>query len=329
MPSRKSHPRVAPKMKAAAIDRFGGPAVLKVHELPTPEPEPNQIVIQVHTAGVGGWDASIRRGEWKKPGRPRFPRVLGLDGSGVVVAKGGRVRRFAIGDEVWAYDYEDGGFYAQYVAVDDDKAGRLPKRMSLRDAGAAAVTGLTALQGVADHAEIRRGNTVLVFGATGAVGTLAVQFAKARGARVIATATGRKATELVRMLGAKAAIDARDHAAPDELGAAAPDGIDVVLAFAGGRDLERLLELVPRGGRVVYPNGVEPEPERRSGIRIKSYDAEVGSDKFAQLARAAEKARLKVPIAGTFALARAADAHRRLEGHALGRVAIAVRRDRH
>jgi NADPH:quinone reductase-like Zn-dependent oxidoreductase len=315
------------KMKAAAIGRFGGPSVLKLHELPTPEPEPNQIVIQVHTAGVGSWDASIRRGEWKKPGRPRFPRVLGVDGSGVVVAKGSRVRRFAIGDEVWAYDYEDGGFYAQYVAVDDDNAGRLAKRLSLRDAGAAAVTGLTALQGVADHAEIRRGETVLVFGATGAVGSLAVQFAKARGARVIATATGRKATELVRRLGAKVAIDARNRAAPDELGAAAPDGVDVVLAFAAGRDLERLLELVPRGGRIVYPNGVEPEPEKRSGVRVKSYDAEVGADKFAALTRAAEKARLKVPIAGTFPLARAADAHRRLEGHVLGRLVIAVRRN--
>jgi NADPH:quinone reductase-like Zn-dependent oxidoreductase len=314
-------------MKAAANDRFGGPSTLKQHELPTPEPGADQILIQVHTAGVGGWDASIRTGEWKKPGRPRFPRVLGLDGSGIVVAKGARVRRFALGDRVWAYDYEDGGFYAQYVAVDADNVGRLPKRMTLREAGAGAVTGLTALQGVADHAEVRRGQTVLVFGATGAVGSLAVQFAKSRGARVIATATGRKATELVRRLAARTAIDARDRSAPDELSAAAPDGIDVVLAFAGGRDLERLLDLVARGGRVVYPNGVEPEPEKRPGVRMKSYDVATGADEFAQLARAAEKARLKVPIAATFPLARAADAHRRLEGHVLGRLAISVRRD--
>ena len=324
---RATHEAVPATMQAAAIDRFGGPSVLKLHELPTPTPEADQVLIAIHTAGVGNWDAEIRDGSWRKPGRPRFPRVLGLDGAGVVVAKGNRVRRLAIGDRVWAYDYEDGGFYAQYVAVDADRAGRVPKRMSLRDAGAAAVTALTALQGVADTADVRRGQTVLVFGATGAVGTLAVQFAASRGARVIATATGKKAKDLVRRLGAKASIDARDRDAADKLAAAAPDGIDVVLAFAGGRELERLLDLVSRGGRVVYPNGVDPEPEKRSGVRVKGYDAATGAGEFSQLARAAERARLRVPIAATFPLARAADAHRRLAGHVLGRVAIAVRRE--
>src|SRR6185503_10792395 len=184
---RATHEAVPATMQAAAIDRFGGPSVLKLHELPTPTPEADQVLIAIHTAGVGNWDAEIRDGSWRKPGRPRFPRVLGLDGAGVVVAKGNRVRRLAIGDRVWAYDYENGGFYAQYVAVDADHAGRVPKRMSLRDAGAVAVTALTALQGVADTADVRRGQTVLVFGATGAVGTLALQFAASRGARVIAT----------------------------------------------------------------------------------------------------------------------------------------------
>jgi NADPH:quinone reductase-like Zn-dependent oxidoreductase len=313
-------------MKAAAIDRFGPPSVLKLHELPTPEPDAEQILIALHTAGVGSWDAQMRAGEWRPPGRVRFPRILGLDGAGVVAAKGKNVRRFAIGDRVWAYD-SDAGFEAQYVAVDADSAGRVPRRLTLREAGTGAVTGLTALQGVVDHGRVRRGETVLVFGATGAVGTLAVQFAASRGARVIATATGKKATDLVRRLGAKAAINARDSDARDKLAAAAPDGVDVVLAFAGGRGLERLIDLVPRGGRVVYPNGVDPVPEKRPGVRVKGYDAATGSDEFSQLARAAERARLRVPIAATFPLARAADAHRRLDGHVLGRVAIAVRRE--
>jgi NADPH:quinone reductase len=314
-------------MMAAAIDRFGGPSVLKLHELPTPEPGPNEVLIAIHTAGVGSWDAEIRSGAWKKPGRPKFPRVLGLDGAGVVVAKGDRVRRLRLGDEVWAYDYERGGFYAQYVAVDANNAGRIPKRMSLRDAGAASVAALTALQGVADHADIRRGQTVLVFGATGAVGSLALQYAASRGARVIATATGRKATELVRKLGARASFDARDPEAIEVLERAAPDGVDVVLAFAGGRYLERLLPLVSRGGKIVYPNGVEPEPEPRAGIRVKAYDAAVGVDELANLVRATERARLRVPIAGAYPLSRAADAHRRLKaGHVVGRVVLAVRR---
>ena len=188
--------------------------------------------------------------------------MLGLDGAGVVAAKGKNVRRFSVGDRVWAYDYDNAGFEAQYVAVDADSAGRIPRRLTLREAGTGAVTGLTALQGVVDHARVRRGETVLIFGATGAVGTLAVQFAALRGARVIATASGKKARDLVRRLGAKSTIDARDRDAADTLAAAAPDGLDVVLAFAGGRELERLLDLVPRGGRVVYPNGVDPDGEQ-------------------------------------------------------------------
>jgi NADPH:quinone reductase-like Zn-dependent oxidoreductase len=314
-------------MKAAAIDRFGGPSVLKLHELPTPEPEPNQVLIAVHTAGIGVWDTEIRAGKWRPPGRPKFPRILGLDGSGTIVAKGSRVRRLRVGDEVWAYAEEVGGFYAQYIVVDASQAGRIPRRMSLRDAGAASVTALTALQAVVDYAEVRRGQTVLVFGATGAVGTMAIQFAKSRGARVIATATGRKATDLVRRLGARVVIDARKPDAVEQIEKAAPDGLDVVLAFAGGRTLDGFLDLVPRGGRVVYPNGVDPEPKAAAGIRVKGFDVAVGVKELAQLSRASLAARLKVPIAAAYPLARAAEAHRRVEReHVVGRVVLAVRR---
>jgi NADPH2:quinone reductase len=174
---------------------------------------------------------------------------------------------------------------------------------------------------------VERGETVLIFGATGAVGTLAVQFAASRGARVIATATGRKARSLVRSLGANAVIDARSDDAVDALLAAAPNGVDVVLAFAGGKELARQLDAMPRGARVVYPNGIEPEPKRRKGIRMRSYDAAVGPEEFTRLARAAERARLRVPIAGKYSLSHAADAHRRIEHeHVLGRIVISVRR---
>jgi NADPH:quinone reductase-like Zn-dependent oxidoreductase len=326
MAARTTATAIPATMKAAAIDRYGPASVLTVRELDTPEPEPHEILIQVHTAGIGIWDTEMRSGSWKPPGRPKFPRVLGLDGSGVVVAKGARVTRLRVGDRVWAYDFDRAGFYAQYVAVSATLAARIPERMSLRNAGAAAVTGLTALQCVA-RADVRRGQTVLVFGATGAVGTLALQFAAARGARVIATATGRKATELVRKLGAKVAIDARRSDAVDALDRAAPDGIDAVLAFAGGRGLEKLIDRLRRGGHLVYPNGVDPKPDAPPGVRAKSFDAEAGPDEFAQLSRAVTSAKLKVPIDRQYPLARAADAHRRIEKeHVLGRLVLAVQR---
>jgi NADPH:quinone reductase len=310
-------------MRAAAIDRFGKPNVLKVHSLPVPAPAAGQVLIAVDTAGVASWDADIREG-WSPTGRTRFPFILGTDGAGRVAAVGRGVRRFKVGDPVYASNFENGGFYAEYVAVEAKNVARLPKALDLRHAGAMPLTGVTALQGI-DALKLKKGETVIIHGATGGVGSLAVQFAEARGARVFATASGRDGSALVRRLGAAAAVDGHRE---DILKAAhrfAPDGVDAVLAFAGGRALEQCLDAVRRGGRVVYPNGVEPEPKKRRGIRIKSYDGVPGVRQYERLNRAIQAAKLKVPIAETYRLADAAKAHKRLaKGHVLGKIVLRV-----
>ena len=315
-------------MRAAAIDRFGPPSVIAVHTLPIPQPGPRQIVIALQAAGVGSWDESIRDGSWRPAGRSRFPLVLGMDGAGIVVAKGARVRRFHIGDRAYAYDPENrnGGFYAEYVAVDEGKAARVPRRLDDLQAGAGAVTGLTAHQGVDGMLKVRKGETVLIFGASGAVGTLAVQFAKRHGARVLATASGRRATALVRRLGADAVVDARSGNVADRLRKLVPEGIDAVLALAGGDELERCLDFLRDGGRIAHPNGIEPEPKTRRKFRIRGYDAEGGPRQFAQLARAIVQAKLSVPLAAVYPLGGAAAAHRRLHGHVIGRIVLRIRR---
>jgi NADPH:quinone reductase len=143
-----------------------------------------------------------------------------------------------------------------------------------------------------------------------------VQFAERLRAGVLATATGRDATALVRRLGADAVFDPRAANAIERLHLLAPDGIDAVLALAGGKVLEQCLDLVPAGGRVAYPNGIEPEPDRPRGGLMVSYDAEAGPRQFAHLERAVNEARLRVPIAAKYPLAQAAKAHARLErGH--------------
>ena len=316
-------------MKAAAIDRFGPPSVLELNDLPVPKPAPNEVLIALTASGVGVWDADIRKGWWPR-GRPAFPLVLGTDGAGTVAAKGARVRRFSIGESVWAYELANpkGGFYAEYVAVNAAHVGRVPPRLDLLHAGAAAVTALTALQGVDDILGVRRADTVLVFGATGAVGTLALQFAKLRGARVIATATGRRATRLVLSLGAAAAFDPRQEDAVDRLRELAPTGLDAALILAGGETLDRCLNLIKPRGRVAYPHGVEPEPKRRRRrFSMRGYDAEATARHFARLERAADDARLRVPIAAVYPLSQAARAHERLEhGHVIGRIVLRMRR---
>jgi len=316
-------------MKAVVLSRFGSPSVLKLQTLPVPRPAPNEVLIALHAAGVGVWEADIRSGWWPQ-GRPKFPVVLGSDGAGVVVGKGARVRRFKPGERVWAYEFINpkGGFYAEYVAVNAEHVARVPRRLDLLHAGAAAVTGLTALQGIDDHLRVRRGQTVLIFGATGAVGTLALQFAKRKGARVFATARGREAVALVRKLGASEVIDLDGKAPAAQLRRLAPKGIDAALALAGGDALESLLDCLRPGGRIAYPNGVEPEPRRRPNIRLKSYDAEGSARHFQRLERAVDEARLQVPLAAVLPLAQAAKAHQRLErGHVLGRIVLQIRKE--
>jgi NADPH2:quinone reductase len=321
-------------MKTAAIDRFGPPSALKLHERPVPKPGPNEVLIRLQAAGVGSWDAAIRDGSWRRPGAPRFPLVPGTDGAGVIAAKGARVRRFRIGERVYAYEFGNskGGFYAEYAVAKAEHVGRIPPGFDTLQAGAVVPTGLTALQGIDAKLHLRRGQTVLIFGASGAVGSLAVQFARQRGARVLATATGQRATRLVRRLGAAAVVDARRDDAVQRLWKLAPNGIDAALAFAGGEALERCLDLLRAGAPVAFPNGIEPEPpRRRRAMRLMPYDMVANRQWFARLERGIAQGGIEVPIAGVFPLARAADAHRRLErGHISGRLVLrAARAMRH
>ena len=317
------------EMRAAAIDRFGGPEVLTLQVLPVPAPDATEVLIAIDTAGVGPWDADMRAG-WSPSGRAHFPLVLGTDGAGIIAAVGPRVRRFQPGDLVYSYSFDNpkGGFYAEYVAVAADKVGRVPAGLDLLHAGAIPTTGLTALQGVDDALHLRKGEAVIIHGASGGVGTLAVQFAKLRGAQVLATASGKDGVALALRLGADAAVDGKHEDIAAEVRRFAPGGIDAVLALAGGTALERCLSTVRRGGRAAYPNGVEPEPRPREGLKIISYDAVPGVREFERLGRAVEAAELEVPIAACYPLAEAAAAHERLaRGHVLGKIVLRVREE--
>lgn len=311
-------------MRAVAIERFGGPDVLVLRELPVPRPEPHEVLIKLHTAGVGEWDAWHREGG-DRPDKPHFPMVLGTDGAGTVAARGARVRRFNEGDEVYAYDYDKRGFYAEYVTVAADHASHVPSALDLGHAGAAACIGLTALQGIDDALRVRTRDNVVILGASGAVGHLALQFAKLRGARVLAIASGDDGVALVRSLGADEAIDGKKQ---DIVAAArnfAPQGIDAVLALIGGASLERCLAAVRAGGRLAYPNGAEPLPKKRAGIDFVGYDGVAGVREFERLNRAVDASQLEVHIGAEFPLAKARLAHERVAaGHVLGKIVLRV-----
>jgi len=315
-------------MKGIAIDAPGGPEVMTLRTLPVPTVDADDVLIEVHAAGVAVWDLQIRKSmAWVKP---RFPYVLGSDGSGIVVAIGASVTRFKVGDAVYGYCWDNlkGGFYAEYVSAPSDCIAKLPRGISLEAAGALGASGLTALSGVDRALNLKRGDNVIIHGASGAVGTLAVQLAKLRGARVLATASGEEGAALVRRLGADVAIDGRTGDIAAAARAFAPKGADAVLAFAGGDALEKCLDALRAGGKFAYPTGVEPVPKSRPGLNTIPYDALFGDQKvqWAELNRAVEAKKFEVPIAATFALAEAADAHRKVEaGGVRGKVVLKIR----
>jgi NADPH:quinone reductase-like Zn-dependent oxidoreductase len=231
------------------------------------------------------------------------------------------------GDRVYAYSFANpkGGFYAEYVAVPAGRVSRIPRSLGLREAGAIGTTGLTALQGV-EHIALRKGEDLIVCGASGAVGTLALQFAKLRGARVLAIASGRDGSALARRLGADEAVDGKADDVAQAARRFAPEGFAAVLAFAGGKPLQACLAALRRGGRLAYPNGVEPAPRKRAGVRVIAYDAEPGVREFQRLNKVVDAARPRVVIAAQYPLPQARKAHERIEkGHVLGKIVLRIR----
>jgi NADPH:quinone reductase len=310
------------QMKATVIDRYGGPEVLHVATIPVPEPKADEALIRLAAAGIGVWDPEVRAGEFEI-GERRFPKIIGNDGAGEVVAVGSRVKRVRAGDRVYAYSM-DGGFYAQYVAVKQDSAATIPAGLNVEPAGALGADGITALVGLEDILHLERGEKLLVFGASGGIGHLAVQLAKRLGAEVFGVASGEDGVALVRRLGADQAVDGKHGAVVDALRAFAPQGLDAALVLTGGKGRDAALEQVKKGGRVAYPNGVEPKPETARGVTVRAFDGEPGPEAFDRLNALISRDPFHVEVK-FYPLEEAAQAHRDLAKHHLGKLALRMR----
>ncbi|MCE9671789.1 NADP-dependent oxidoreductase [Myxococcus stipitatus] len=318
---------VPTQMKAAAIDRFGGPEVLGVKTLPVPKVGKGEVLIRVSTAGVGQWDPAEREGEMEsyKGTKASFPYVLGSDGAGTIAAVGEGVDRFKAGDKVYAFGFlnDKGGFYAEYVAVKADYVSHVPRGLSEEQAGVLAADGLTALEGVDDMLKVREGTKLLVYGASGGVGHLAVQFAKRLGAKVLAVASGKDGVELAKRIGADKAVDGRADDVEKAVREFAPDGLDAALVLAGG-DHRKVLALVKKGGHIAYPNGVVPEPKGPDGVRVSSYNGEPNADAQARLNKLIEAGPFHVEVSKVFRLDDAHQAHEAVGKHHLGKLALRI-----
>ncbi|AKQ67906.1 Oxidoreductase, zinc-binding dehydrogenase family [Myxococcus hansupus] len=318
------------QMKAAALDRFGGPEVLGMKTVTVPEVGAGEVLIKVETAGVGSWDSAEREGEMEamKPGKSSFPYVLGTDGAGTVVAVGEGVTKCKAGDKVYASGFLNtkGGFYAEYAVVKEVNTAPVPKGLSAEQAGVLAADGITALQGLQDALKVRQGMTLLVYGASGGVGHLAVQLARRLGAKVIAVASGADGVELVTRLGAEKVVDGRGdaNAVVKAIREFAPDGLDAALVLAGGEGSQKALEAVKKGGHIAFPNGVEPAPQRRDGVQLTAYNGESNADVLARLNKLIEAGPFHVEVSKVYRLDDAGKALEAVGKHHLGKLALRI-----
>src|SRR6516165_8406009 len=194
-------------MKAVVIHEYGGPEVLKCEDIPRPEPKDDQLLIRVIAAGVNPVDAMIRSGMFDREGTRAFPIILGGDVAGVVEKVGSKITKFKSGDPVFAYvSLDNSGGYAQYALVTEREVAAKPKSLTYVEAAAVPIAGMTAWQALVDTAKLSAGQTVLIHGGSGGVGSFVIQIAKARGAKVIATASTAN-QEFLKQLGADVAID--------------------------------------------------------------------------------------------------------------------------
>ena len=315
-------------MRAVALDRFGGPDALRLQMIPVPEMGPDEVLMAVEVAGVGEWDPFEREGGYAEMTgmTPDFPYILGSEGAGTVAAVGAQVDRFKVGDRVYAAGFLNpkGGFYAEYAAVNAGLVAPIPAHLTTEQAGVVGGVGLTALRGLDDTLGLKPGESVLIFGASGGIGHLAVQLAKQMGARVFAVASGDDGVALAKRLGADAVVDGHKDDVPAAIHAFAPGGLDAALLTAGGDVAAQALQAMRDGGRVAYPNGIQPVPEAREGVQVQGYNGDPDAailDKFNQMA-AVES--FTAHVARTFPLESAAEAHEALETHYLGKLALRV-----
>jgi len=242
-------------MKAFVVDRYGRKSGIRAGNMPLPEPREDDVLIQIHAAGVNPLDSKIRDGEFKLILPYRLPLILGNDLAGVVVRVGSRVRQFKPGDEVYARPHKDRiGTFAEFIAVKEDGVALKPKTLTMEEAASIPLVSLTAWQALIEKGQLKKGQKVLIHAGSGGVGTFAIQLAKHVGATVATTASAGNA-ELVKRLGADIVIDYKK----DDFAAILKD-CDVVLDTQGGNTLEKSLRVLKPGGKLIGIAG-PPDPD--------------------------------------------------------------------
>src|SRR5438093_7216094 len=310
-------------MKAVRIERYGNEEVVEIADVDRPKPGAGQVLVKVKAAAVNPVDWKIRDGLGELFGL-KPPLILGCEVAGTVEAVGSRgssrtgVSDFVAGDEVYGYLSAHSGGYAEYVAAPASEFVRKPKHINFDTAASMPVAALTAWQGIFDHGELASGQRILITGAPGAVGSMAVQLAKNKGAYVIGTGSGRN-EEFVRELGADEFIDYKRAKFEDEV-----SGVDVVFDTVGGDTRERAFQTLKRGGVLVSTvNPPSAEKAKEFGVTVAMVAVMPNPDQLAEINRLLESGKWKVRVATVLPLAEVKKAHQiSASGHADGKIIL-------
>ena len=298
-----------PMMKAVVAHEYGAPEVLKFEEMPRPEPKEDEVLVRVIASGVNPADPLTLSGKYAREFGTHLPLIPGYDIAGVVEKTGAKVTNLKAGDAVYGYPTFGGG-WAEYVTVKQWEVAAKPKKLNFAEAAAVPMAALTAWQALVDTAQLHPGQTILVHGGSGGVGSFTVQIAKARGARVIATASTAN-QDLLKQLGADVAIDYTKTRFED----VAKD-VDAVLDPVGKETLARSYGVVKKGG-IVMSLVARPDPvelEKR-GIRGAAISVHPDAEDLAEITRLIDAGKIKPVVTEVLPLSEAIAAQRQAETH--------------
>ncbi len=307
-------------MQLVRIHSFGGTEVLSLDEVPVPEPEADELLLKVHAAGINPVDVKMRSGRYPGAEESMLPLALGREVSGTVVRCGPGVLGTRVGDTVHAMLDMDRGGYAEYVTIKPSEHVLKPPSLDHVSAAAVPLAALTAWQGLFERGELRPNQRVLIHGASGGVGHLAVQFAKQMGAQVMTTSSGAD-LDFLRDLGASHAIDYRDDEFDQQL-----RDLDLVLDLIGGETRDRSFAVIRPGGKLVSTLG-EPSQDKanKHGIRVAGFMARPSAVQLYRIGRMFDAGEVRVTLDTVFPLRDVAAAHAHLESrHVRGKLVLQV-----
>jgi NADPH:quinone reductase-like Zn-dependent oxidoreductase len=304
-------------MKAIQIQKYGEADELHLTEIQRPKPSDNEVLVRIVDAGVNPFDWKVRRGYMKDMMPLQFPHTMGYDFAGEVAEVGSKITNFKSGDRVFGFT---NGAYAEYGICSADKIAKLPPQVSFETAASLPTPALTAYQIIANNIRAHGANKILIHGAAGAVGSIAVQVAKSFGMTVFANAAKEDQTFL-RELGVDQIVDYKTQRFEEQF-----KDLDAVVDLVGGDTLKRSFQIVKKGGLIVTTVGPVPEDVAKSaGIEAKFFLNNQNSTDLEQLAKLVGDGKIKVRIAEVMPLAKAAEAQRMNEsGKAHGKIVLHV-----